>query len=165
MGWTLGLFTQRSAQESSLEPVVNRSLAIVYCIMSSHYGTKYLWTCQDLFLTPKSTSVHRVYVNYYCCYYFCWSPFCLLSLSMLSFYGIRRISIPWWPWMEQQSFKWYHSKHPRLDSFVVWTLKKVKGCRYCSPISLSMYFYVVFYGAWFHYVTALNIFSRNFIVV
>lgn len=51
MGWTLGLFTQRSAQEPSLEPVVNRSLDIVYFIMSHHYGTKYLWTCQDLFLT------------------------------------------------------------------------------------------------------------------
>lgn len=90
---------------------------------------------------------------------FSWSPSHLLFFSTLCFYDIRRISIPWWPWMEKQSFKWYHSKLPRLDSSVIWALKLVKECRYCSSIFLLlMYCDIVFYGAWFHYIISFNFF-------
>lgn len=87
---------------------------------------------------------------------FSWSPSCLLFFLTLCFYDIRRISIPWWPWMEKRNFKWYHSKLPRLDSSVIWALNQVKECRYCS--SIFMYCDIVFYGAWFHYIISFNFF-------
>jgi len=58
-------------------------------------------------------------------------------ITRTTFFESRKNIVPWLRWTEQQSFKCFHSKLPKSDSYVVWALK-MKQCRYHSLASLLL---------------------------
>jgi hypothetical protein len=58
-------------------------------------------------------------------------------ITRTTFFESRKNIVPWLRWTELQSFKCFHSKLPKSDSYVVWALK-MKRCRYHSLASLLL---------------------------